>query len=71
MTEPIATPPKTGWQPTVSTSAGALLGGSLAQLICASLTAFAHLDLSAPTVTSITTICVFAAGYAFPDGGRK
>jgi hypothetical protein len=71
MTEPIAIAPKTGWQPTTSTSTGALLGGAIAQLICAGLTDLAHLTLSPQTICSITTVCVFAAGYVFPDGGRK
>jgi hypothetical protein len=60
-----------GWQPTTSTAAGALLGGAFAQLVCAALTGVWHFELSVATINSITTLAVFTAGYLFPDGGRK
>lgn len=68
------TPPaerKSGWQPTVSTSAGALVGGAVAQLICATIPDLVHHPLADATVGSIYTLCIALAGYLFPDGGRK
>lgn len=60
-----------GWQPTTSTMAGAVLGGALAQLITAGFESVTHSILSAPTAGALSTVCVFAVGYLFPDGGRK
>lgn len=46
-----------------SKSAGALIGGAVAQLACASLKHFAALPLDATTESSITVLCVFAASH--------
>lgn len=69
MTEPAK--PSSGWQPTVSTAGGALIGGAIAQLFCAGLVDILHHALTTETVGSIYTISIAAAGYLFPDGGRK
>lgn len=60
-----------GWQPTTSTTLGAVLGGALAQVICAMIEGIAHVVLTTPTAGALSTLCVFAVGYLIPDGGRK
>jgi hypothetical protein len=67
---PVSDPKPPGWKPTTSTVAGAMLGGAVAQIICAVL---AKLNWTPDPMTAgaITTVCTFAAGYIFPDGGRK
>lgn len=69
MSDPVK--PPSGWQPTVSTAGGALIGGAIAQLVCAGLVDALHHALSPETVGSIYTVSIAAAGYFFPDGGRK
>lgn len=64
-------PPVRGWQPTTSTMAGAVLGGALAQLVAAGIETLSHVPLSSATAGALSTVCVFAVGYLFPDGGRK
>ena len=63
--------PSAGWRPTTSTMAGAVLGGALAQLIGAGFETLSHVTLSSATAGALSTVCVFAVGYLFPDGGRK
>lgn len=74
METPIPVPPPNtqppGWRPTTSTAAGALLGGALAQVIVAVLTKVGW-EPDLMTAGAINTLCVFGAGYLFPDGGRK
>jgi hypothetical protein len=67
---PVSDPKAPGWKPTTSTVAGSMLGGAVAQIIVAVLT---KLDWAPDSVTAgaITTVCIFAVGYLFPDGGRK
>ena len=50
-----------------SKSAGALVGGAAAQIICASLKHFAHLPLDATTESSITVLAVFLASHLLPN----
>lgn len=64
-------PPPSGWTPTTSTVGGGLLGGALAQLLCALAETYTPHPLSSATAAALTTVCVFAVGYFFPDGGRK
>lgn len=63
--------PATGWVPTASTTVGAVLGGAIGQVIVASLDQLTHITISLATAGAINTICIFAIGYLFPDGGRK
>jgi len=49
-----------------SKSAGALVGGAVAQLLCASLKHFAGLPLDATTESSITVLCIFTASHLVP-----
>lgn len=63
--------PSSGWKPTTSTVGGAILGTAVAQLITACIEQFAHITLNSQTGGAITTVCIFAVGYFFPDGGRK
>jgi hypothetical protein len=74
METPIPVPPSnpqpTGWRPTTSTAAGALLGGAVAQIVVAVLTKL-NWTPDLMTAGAINTLCVFVAGYLFPDGGRK
>lgn len=60
-----------GWTPTSSTIGGAALGGAIAQVIVATLDQLTHITISLSTAGAITTICIFAVGYLFKDGGRK
>ena len=64
-------PPQVGWKPTTSTVAGAALGTAVAQLIIAGLESMIHHSVASATGGAITTVCIFAIGYLFPDGGRK
>lgn len=64
-------PPQVGWVPTTSTVGGGLLGGALAQLLCALIDAYAVHPIGSATAAALTTVCVFAVGYFFPDGGRR
>jgi len=50
-----------------SKSAGALVGGAVAQIVCAALKHFANLPLDATTESSITILCVFAASHLIPN----
>lgn len=70
---PIPTPDSqpSGWMPTSSTLGGAILGGALSQIICAVIEQFSHATISTVTAGAISTVCVFAVGYLFKDGGRK
>jgi hypothetical protein len=43
----------------------------LAQIIVAVIEQTAHVTISSATAGAIATLCVVAAGYFFPDGGRK
>lgn len=67
---PVTDAKAAGWKPTNSTVGGAVLGGALGQIVCAILT---KLNWAPDPVTAgaITTVCIFAVGYLFPDGGRK
>lgn len=67
---PVSTPTPAGWKPTTSTVAGSMLGGALGQIVCAILTKL-NWTPDPMTAGAITTVCIFAAGYLFPDGGRK
>lgn len=67
---PVTPPAQAGWKPTSSTVGGALLGGALAQIIVAILTKL-NWAPDPMTAGAITTVCTFAVGYFFPDGGRK
>lgn len=67
---PVSTPAAPGWKPTTSTVAGAMLGGAVAQIIVAILTKL-NWTPDPMTAGAITTVCTFAVGYLFPDGGRK
>lgn len=60
-----------GWTPTASTVGGAALGGAIAQVIVAAFDGLLHISIGVATASSITTICIFAVGYFFKDGGRK
>lgn len=68
---PTPTPPNVGWTPTTSTVAGGVIGGAFAQLLTAGIEQFAHVTLSSATAGAISTLAVVAAGYFFPDGGRR
>ncbi len=69
---PVPPPPApSGWSPTTSTIGGGVLGGALAQIIVAVIEQTAHVTISSATAGAIATLCVVAAGYFFPDGGRK
>lgn len=74
MDTPIQIPPNNtpppGWRPTTSTVAGGVLGGAVSQLVIFTLSKFG-VELDAATAGALTTVCVFAIGYLFPDGGRK
>lgn len=48
-------------------SAGALIGGAVAQIICAALKHFAALPLDATTESSITVLAIFVASHLFPN----
>ncbi len=50
-----------------SKSAGALVGGAFAQIVCASLKHFAHLPLDGTTESSITVLSIFVASHLFPN----
>jgi hypothetical protein len=50
-----------------SKSAGALVGGALAQIVCASLKHFANLPLDATTESSVTILCIFVASHLVPN----
>ena len=50
-----------------SKSAGALIGGAVAQLLCASLRHFLSLPLDATTESSITVLSVFACSHLVPN----
>lgn len=63
--------PKSGWTPTNSTLGGAILGGALGQIVVASFDQIFHITISLATAGAINTVCIFAVGYFFPDGGRK
>ena len=73
--EPIPAAPaaqtKAGWTPTTSTMAGAVLGGALGEIIVSTIEYFTHQTIGSGTASAIGTVCVFAVGYFFPDGGRK
>ena len=62
---------QSGWKPTTSTVAGALVGTAVAQLVAAGIETLSHAALSSATGGAITTVCIFVVGYLFPDGGRK
>lgn len=69
---PVPTPAaSSGWTPTTSTVGGGVIGGAMAQLIVAFIESVAHVTLTSATTGAITTLAVVAAGYLFPDGGRK
>lgn len=70
MSETPETPPA-GWRPTTSTVMGAAAGGALAQVAIAVLETLSHQLISSQTAGAISTLCVLAVGYFFPDGGRK
>lgn len=70
MNSPDPLPPN-GWRPTQSTVGGALLGAAISQVIIAFAETYWGYEISSQTSGAITTICVAAAGYFFPDGGRK
>jgi hypothetical protein len=64
--------PPSGWTPTVSTIAGAGLGGSAAYLVIKGISFFFHQTGFDPTAyVALTAVCNGAIGYFFPDGGRK
>jgi len=64
--------PKTGWQPTVSTTAGLGLGLPLAHLLCGAIPYIFHTaPISSAYVADVTAVVCFLCGYVFPDGGRK
>jgi hypothetical protein len=50
-----------------SKSAGALVGTYAAELICASLTYFAHIPISGQTEAAVTGLCIFLAAHFFPS----
>jgi hypothetical protein len=50
-----------------SKSAGALVGGAVAQIACASLKHFASLPLDSVTESSITILCIFLASHLIPN----
>lgn len=50
-----------------SKSAGALVGGAVAQIVCASLKHFANLPLDATTESSVTILSVFMASHLIPN----
>lgn len=50
-----------------SKSAGALVGGAIAQIVCASLKHFANLPLDATTESSVTILSVFLASHLIPN----
>ena len=50
-----------------SKSAGALVGGAFAQIVCASLKHFANLPLDATTESSVTVLAVFLASHLIPN----
>lgn len=54
-------------RPSASKSAGALIGGAVAQLLCQGLIDFAHLTPSTMTAGSITAICIFLASHIIKD----
>jgi len=64
--------PPVGWTPTVSTLAGAGIGGSVAVVIIYVTRYFLRLpEFPAELVVAITAISNFLCGYVFKDGGRK
>lgn len=63
--------PPTGWKPTTSTVAGAGLGLAASQIIVAVCDQYFKTPIGPELSSAITTVCVFTAGYFFPDGGRK
>lgn len=67
---PVNPPASSGWKPTTSTVAGSMLGGAIGQIVVAILTKF-NWTPDPVTAGAITTVCIFATGYLFPDGGRK
>jgi hypothetical protein len=69
MQDPI---PPTGWKPTASTLGGAGIGAALSVVVVTILGKYLHTQIVDPNVAiAINTLCVAAAGYLFPDGGRK
>ncbi len=64
-------PPPAGWTPTTSTMGGAILGGALGTLVTAIVEQVSHQKLDSTTVNAISTVCIFAVGYLFKDGGRR
>jgi hypothetical protein len=50
-----------------SKSAGALVGGAFAQIVCAALKHFANLPLDATTESSVTVLCIFSASHLVPN----
>ena len=69
---PAPTPPQSsGWTPTTSTMGGAILGGALGTLVTAIVESVYKQKLDSTTVNAISTVCIFAVGYFFKDGGRK
>lgn len=69
--EPVPVTPASGWKPTTSTVAGAMLGTAIAQILIGAINQFAHVTIGPEMGGAITTVCIFASGYMFPDGGRK
>ena len=54
-----------------SKAAGALFGTQVGQLVVASLTHFAHLQIDSSTAAAIIGISVFAVAHFLPSGAQK
>ena len=50
-----------------SKSAGALVGGAIAQILCSSLKYFAHVPIDPTTSSSVTILCIFLASHFIPN----
>jgi uncharacterized membrane protein YeaQ/YmgE (transglycosylase-associated protein family) len=68
---PAPPPPQSGWTPTTSTVGGGVIGGAVAQVLVSMIEQLTHTTLSSSLTGAISVLCVVAAGYLFPDGGRK